>query len=85
MIIEKQLRNALDNNEFELYYQPQIDIKENKISGFEALIRWKSSELGFVSPKRFIGIAETTHLIIPIGEWVLKNACIFLKRIHLRT
>ena len=83
VIIEKQLRNALYNNEFELYYQPQMDIKENKISGFEALIRWKNSELGFVLPNRFIGIAETTHLIIPIGEWVLKNACIFLKRIHL--
>lgn len=82
VIIEKRLRTALNNNEFELYYQPQFSIKDNRISGFEALIRWRNSELGFVSPARFIGVAEATHLIIPIGEWVLKNACIFLKRIH---
>ncbi|MDF2673456.1 MAG: putative secreted protein, partial [Clostridiales bacterium] len=76
VIIEKQLRTALFNSEFELFYQPQLDIKENIITGFEALIRWRNPELGLVSPNRFIGIAEATHLIIPIGEWVLKNACI---------
>lgn len=82
MVIEKHLREALNNNEFELYYQPQMDITDKKISGFEALIRWKNPELGLVLPGRFISIAEATHLIIPIGEWVLKNACVFLKRIH---
>lgn len=82
VIIEKELRTALKNNEFELYYQPQLNLKDNRISGFEALIRWRNSVLGFVSPGRFIGIAEATHLIIPIGEWVLKNACLFLKRVH---
>lgn len=82
MHIEKYLRKALDNNEFELYYQPQLNVRTGKISGFEALIRWRNSELGFVSPQKFIGIAEDTHLIVPIGEWVLRTACIFLKRIH---
>lgn len=81
-IIEKHLRTALDNNEFELYYQPQIDVELMRITGLEALIRWNSPELGFVSPLKFISIAEDTHLIVPIGEWVLKNACAFLKRLH---
>ncbi len=82
MYIEKYLRMALENNEFELYYQPQLDINTNKISGFEALIRWRNSEWGFISPQKFIGIAEDTHLIVPIGEWVFRNACLFLKRLH---
>lgn len=82
VFLEKHLRTALDNNEFELYYQPQVDIATGKVSGFEALIRWNSPEMGLVSPLKFIGIAEDTHMIIPIGEWVLKNACIFLKKLH---
>ncbi len=82
MNIERCLRIALENNEFELHYQPQLDLQTNKISGFEALLRWHSDELGFVSPADFISIAEDTHMIIPIGEWVLRNACIFLKRMH---
>ncbi len=82
MLIEKHLRKALDNKELELYYQPQLDIKTGMISGFEALIRWKNPELGFVSPPRFIGVAEATHLIIPIGEWVLKEACNFLNSLE---
>lgn len=80
--IEKHLRTALEKNEFELYYQPQLDINTNKISGFEALLRWKNPELGFVPPNKFIGVAEDTHLIIPIGEWVLRNSCMFLKHLH---
>lgn len=82
MVIEKHLRNALDNNEFELYYQPQLDIKRSVISGFEALLRWRSPELGPVSPMKFISIAEATHLIIPIGEWVLREACRFLSNLE---
>ena len=82
MIIEKNLRTALEKDELLLYYQPQVDLKTNIITGFEALIRWQNPELGFVPPNRFIGIAEDTHLIIPIGEWVLENACIFIKKIH---
>ncbi len=80
--IEKHLRTALDNNEFELYYQPQLDIASKKVAGFEALIRWNSPEMGLVSPLKFISIAEDTHLIIPIGEWVLKSACMFIKKLH---
>lgn len=82
VLLEKHLRTALDNNEFVLHYQPQLDLATNKVSGFEALIRWNSPELGFISPLKFISIAEDTHLIIPIGEWVLKNACLFLKKLH---
>lgn len=82
MIVEKYLHTALDNNEFIIYYQPQLDIDTMKISGFEALIRWKNPKLGFVSPIKFIKFAEDTHLIIPIGAWILKNACIFIKSLH---
>ena len=82
MLIEKHLRKALDKNEFELHYQPQLDIKTGMISGFEALIRWNNPDLGFVSPLRFIGVAEATQLIIPIGEWVLKEACKFLNNLE---
>ncbi len=81
-LIEKYLHQALENQEFEVYYQPQLMVQSGKISGFEALIRWNSPELGFVSPNRFIAIAEETQLIIPIGEWVLKKACRFIHRLH---
>ena len=80
--IEKYLRSALGNSEFELYYQPQFEVRTGKITGFEALIRWRNDEMGFVMPGSFIRVAEDTNLIIPIGEWVLRNACIFLKRLQ---
>lgn len=79
--IEKNLQNALNNNEFEIYYQPQLDIKTDRITGFEALLRWNSPVLGSVSPLKFIKIAEDTHFIIPLGTWVLQNACKFLKKL----
>lgn len=82
LIIEKHLNTALDKNEFELYYQPQLDLNENRIRGFEALLRWKSPELGFISPLTFIKIAEETRLIIPLGFWVMRCACAFLKDVH---
>jgi len=80
--IERYLHKALAENEFEIYYQPQLDLKSNKITGLEALMRWRSPELGFVSPLKFIKVAEDTHLIIPLGAWVLRNACAFLSKLH---
>jgi len=80
--IEKHLNSALDKNEFQLHYQPQLDIKTNKITGFEALLRWHNEELGHIPPDKFIKIAESTHLIISLGDWVLRKACGFLKNLH---
>jgi len=71
--IEKGLRHALENDEFEIYYQPQIDIINNKIKGFEALLRWNNSELGKISPSEFIPVAEKSGLIIPMGDWIIRT------------
>ncbi|KOS69720.1 hypothetical protein AEA09_03960 [Lysinibacillus contaminans] len=74
MMIEKQLRTALDNEEFELFYQPIMNVKTNEIIGMESLIRWNNEILGQVTPDEFIPIAEETGMIIPIGQWVLDTA-----------
>jgi diguanylate cyclase (GGDEF)-like protein len=68
------LESALSNNEFTLYYQPQFDIQSNRLTGFEALLRWTSPELGPISPAQFIPIAEETGAIFAIGDWVLQEA-----------
>lgn len=73
--LESQLNAALKNLEFQLYYQPQVNLITGRVIGAEALIRWHNPQLGLVQPSKFIGIAEDTGLIIPIGEWVLKTAC----------
>ncbi|EAZ90017.1 hypothetical protein CY0110_20780 [Crocosphaera chwakensis CCY0110] len=73
--LETQLHQAIKNEELILHYQPQINIKTGQVYGLEALVRWKSPNLGLVGPNKFIPIAEKTGLILPVGEWVLKTAC----------
>jgi diguanylate cyclase (GGDEF)-like protein len=74
-IMERDLRKALPAGEFELYYQPVVNLASGDISGFEALIRWNHPEQGLVSPAAFIPLAEETSFIVPMGEWVIRQAC----------
>ena len=73
--LELDLRKALVEHEFELFYQPIVDLQSNRVSGFEALLRWNHPTQGLISPADFIPIAEDMGLIIPLGEWVLRQAC----------
>ncbi|HDO53067.1 MAG TPA: bifunctional diguanylate cyclase/phosphodiesterase, partial [Rhizobiales bacterium] len=79
---ECELRKAIENREFQLAYQPQFDIPSGRMIGAEALLRWNHPERGIVSPGEFIEVAEATRLIIPISEWVLREACTFNKRLQ---
>jgi len=75
LLMENSLRRALEKEEFVVYYQPQISLVTQKIIGAEALVRWQHPDLGLVFPNEFIGLAEETGLIVPIGEWIIKKVC----------
>ena len=73
--LENDLRRAIENSEFEVYYQPIVDLKKDRLAGFEALVRWVSPTRGFVSPAEFIPLSETIGAIVPLGTWILQEAC----------
>jgi predicted signal transduction protein with EAL and GGDEF domain len=73
--LERAVRNALARGEFEVHYQPIVDVRSERTCGYEALLRWRHREKGLLPPSEFIGIAEGVGFIVPLGEWVLRKAC----------
>src|SRR5579872_6018618 len=80
--LETDLHAAIDNHQLQVYYQPLVDLKTGQVSGMEALLRWPHPTRGFISPINFIPLAEETGLIVPIGEWVMREACLQTKKWH---
>ena len=80
--LENNLRKAVERQELQLHYHPQIDLNTKCVCGVEALLRWKQKELGFVPPSEFIPLAEETGLIIPISEWIIRTACEEIKKVQ---
>lgn len=78
--LENKLTSAIDTSCLELFFQPQVDITTKSLRGFEALIRWYDSELGWIKPEEFIPMAEESRLIIPLGDWVLDQSCYYLSK-----
>jgi diguanylate cyclase (GGDEF)-like protein/PAS domain S-box-containing protein len=82
LLLENKLRNAIEENHFQLFYQPQVDLKTGELIGTEALIRWFDPEQGMIPPAEFIPLAEDTGLIGQIGDWVIEAACRDMKALH---
>lgn len=80
LALEADLRGAIERREFELFYQPQVDLRSGRTRALEALIRWRHPQRGLVSPADFLGLLEDTGLIVPVGRWVVRQACVDARR-----